>query len=120
MPPSPPPGPSVELPLDKTQTGLFCRVWCGGVNRVGPTATQVRSVSGLRRAAQCDRRTHLFGGQFTPPHRTRQDRRACLSAAAAATQARQAATPSRPPDRPHAATFYAAQNKNTPWTAAYD
>ena len=34
--------------------------------------------------------------KFTPPHQTRQDRRACLSTAAAATQARQAATPSRP------------------------
>jgi len=29
-------------------------------------------------------------------HQTKQDRRACLSTAAAATQARQAATPSRP------------------------
>ena len=45
---------------DTTQTGLSCRVWCDGVNRVGPTARQVRSVSGLRlsRVAQCDRRTH--------------------------------------------------------------
>ena len=56
---------------------------------------------GVCRAAQCDRRTHsrcrthLPGGQFTPAHQTRQDRSACQSTAAA-TQARQAATPSRP------------------------
>ena len=38
---------------------------------------------------------------FTPPHQTRQDCRARLSTAAAATQARQAATqpPARPPTR---------------------
>jgi len=39
--------------------------------------------------------------KFTPPHQTRQDRRACLSTAAAATQARQAATPSRPTAHTH-------------------
>ena len=65
----------------------------------------MRSVSGLCRSASggavrppdaLRRRTHLSGGQFTPAHQTRQDCRACLSTAAAATQARQAATPSRP------------------------
>ena len=88
---------------DTTQTGLFCRVWCGGVNWVGPTARQVRSVlcrsvsgGAVRPPDALRRRTHLPGGQFTPPHQTRQDCRACLSTAAAATQARQAATPSRP------------------------
>ena len=45
------------------------------------------------------RRTHLFGGQFIPPHQTRQDCRACLSTAAV-TQARQKATPSPPPRPP--------------------
>jgi len=71
----------------------------------GPTARQVRSVSGLCRSVSggavrppgaLRRRTHLPGGQFTPPHQTRQDWRACLSTATAETQARQAATPSRP------------------------
>ena len=71
----------------------------------GPTARQVRSVSGLCRSVSggavrppdaLRHRTHLPGGQFTPPHQTRQDWRACLSTATAATQARQAATPSRP------------------------
>jgi len=66
---------------------------------------QVRSVSGVCRSVSggavrppdaLRRRTHLSGGQFTPPLQTRQDCRACLSTAAAATQARQAATPSRP------------------------
>jgi len=51
------------------------------------------------RAAQCDRRTHSDAERTCPAvssHRhTRQDRCACLSTAAA-TQARQAATPSRP------------------------
>ena len=65
----------------------------------------MRSVSGLCRSASGSavrppdalrRRMHLSGGQFTPAHQTRQDCRACLSTAAAATQARQAATPSRP------------------------
>jgi len=27
---------------DTMQSGLFCRVWYGGVNRVGSTARQVR------------------------------------------------------------------------------
>ena len=89
---------------DTTQTGLFCLVWYGGVNLVGPTARLVRSVSGLCRSVSGGAvrppdalrlRTHLSGGQFTPPHQTRQDRRACLSIAAA-TQARLAATPNRP------------------------
>jgi len=31
--------------VDTTQTGPSCRVWCGGVNWVGPTARQVRSAS---------------------------------------------------------------------------
>ena len=56
-----------------------------------------RSVSGgaVRPPDALRRRKHFSGGQFTPPHRIRQDRRACLSTAAA-TQARQTATPSRP------------------------
>jgi len=53
----------------------------------------------------------LFGGQFTPPHQTGQDRRACLSTAAA-TQARQQL-------RLAAATLYATQNVNTLWSVAY-
>ena len=63
------------------------------------------------------RRTHLFGDQFIPPHQTRQDCRACLSTAAV-TQARQKATPSPPPDLPHAATLHATQNVNTLWTVS--
>jgi len=56
--------------LDTTQTRLFCRVWCGGVYWVGPTAWQVRSVSGLCRSVSggamrppnaLGRRTHLSG-----------------------------------------------------------
>jgi len=90
-------------PRQTRQTELFCRLRCGGVNRVGPTARQVRSVSGLCRSVSggairppetLRRRTRLSGGQFTPPHQTRQDYR--QSTAGAATQARQAATPSRP------------------------
>ena len=94
---------------DTTQTGLFCRVWCGGVNWVGPTAGQVRSVSGLCRSVSggavrppdaLRRRTHLSGGQFTPPHQTRQDHRACLSTAAATQAAgRQLRLAARPPTR---------------------
>ena len=89
---------------DTTQTGWFCRVWCGGVNWVGPTVRHGRSVSGLCRSMSggavrppdaLRRTTHLSGGQFTPPYQTRQDCRACQSTAAA-TQARQAATLSRP------------------------
>jgi len=38
-----------------TQTGLFCRVWFGGGNWVGPTASQVRSGSGLCRIATVGR-----------------------------------------------------------------
>ena len=41
---------------DTTQTELFRRVWCGDVNSVGPTARQVRSVSGLRPSASGGRR----------------------------------------------------------------
>jgi len=86
---------------DSTQTGLFCRVWCGDVNsesaRQPDRCVQCRSVSGgaVRPLDALRRRTHLSGGQFTPPHQTRQDCRACLSTAAV-TQARQTATPSRP------------------------
>jgi len=59
---------------DTTQTGLFCRVWCGGVNWVGQTARQVSCVSGLCRSVSggavrppdtLRRRTHLSGGRFT-------------------------------------------------------
>ena len=46
--------------LDTTQTRLFCRVWCGGVYWVGPTAWQVRSVSGLCRS--------VSGGAMRPPY----------------------------------------------------
>ena len=70
---------------DTTQTGLFCRVWCG-------RARQQRNAT----AGHTPTKTNLSGGQFTLPHQTRQDCRACQSTAAAATQARQAATPSRP------------------------
>ena len=38
---------------DTTQTGLFCRVWCGDVNRVGSIAGQVRALS--RRSATAGR-----------------------------------------------------------------
>ena len=66
---------------DMTQTGLFCRVRCGGVNWVGQTAKQVRFVSercrgvsgAVRPPGALRRRTHLSGGQFTPPHQTRPD-----------------------------------------------
>ena len=44
---------------DTTHTGLFCHVWCGGVNWVGPTARQTHSVSGLCRS--------LSGGAVRPP-----------------------------------------------------
>jgi len=43
-----------------TQTGLFCRVCCGGVNWVGLTARQVRSVSDLCRS--------VSGGAVRPPN----------------------------------------------------
>ena len=58
-----------------TQTRLFCRVWCGGVNWVGPTARQVRSVSALCRSASggavrpldaLRHRTHLSVPTATP------------------------------------------------------
>jgi len=66
---------------DTTQTGLFCRVWFGGVNWVGPTARQVRSAlkwsvmagGAVRPPDALRRRTHLSGGQFIPPHEIRQD-----------------------------------------------
>jgi len=83
------------------KTVLSCLVWRCEWSR--PTVTQVRSVSGLCRSVSggavrppdaLRRRTHLSGGNFTPPHQTRQDCRACLSTAA--TQARQAAAPSPP------------------------
>ena len=58
---------------DTTQTGLFCRVWCGGVNWVGPTARQVRSASECvgRRSATAGRTCRAVGPtQFTPPDST--------------------------------------------------
>ena len=92
---------------DTDKTVLSCLVWRWELIESArqATAIQVRSVSGLCRSVSgcavrppdaLRRRTHLPGGQITPPHQTRQDCRARLSAAAAATQARQAATPSRP------------------------
>ena len=69
---------------------------------------RVHKLLTVRSAPECVRRSHcaarhtptqnapVWLSQFTPPHQTRQDCRACLSTAAAATQARQAATPSRP------------------------
>ena len=79
---------------DTDRTVLSCLVW--RLDRQG--AFCVWSVSGgaVRPPDALRRRTHLSGGQFTPPHQTRQDSRACLSTAAAATQFRQTATPSRP------------------------
>jgi len=62
---------------DTTQTGLFCRVWCDGVNWVGPTARQVRSVSGLCRNVSggavrpldaLRHRMHLTGGRVDSIH----------------------------------------------------
>ena len=83
-----------------------------------------RSVSGgaVRPPDSLRLRTILSGGQSTPPHQTRQDCRACQSTAAAATQARQAATPSRPTAHTQRrCTMYTTQNVNTLWTAAlYD
>ena len=63
------------------------------------------------------RRTTLSGGQANSIHTTtpdRQDCRACLSTAAVATLARQAATPSRPTSH--------TQRRCTPslWNVAYD
>ena len=57
---------------DTTQAGLFCRVWCSGVNLVGPVSGQYRSVSGgaVRPPDALRLRAHLLGGletQFTPP-----------------------------------------------------
>ena len=84
---------------DTDRTVLSRLVW------QGPTARQTHCASGLRRSASggavrppdaLRRRTHLSSGQFASPHQTRQNCRACQSTAAAATQARQAATPSRP------------------------
>jgi len=75
------------------------------MNWVSSTARQVRSVSGLCRSVlggavrpldALRHRTHLSGGQFTPPHQTRQHCSACQSTAAATTRASQAAAPSRP------------------------
>ena len=51
----------VEFTPYTARTGPSCRVWCGGVNWVGPTARQVRSASecvGRRRHCRCNRRTH--------------------------------------------------------------
>jgi len=96
---------------DTTQTGLFCRVWCGGVSR---RCVLCLVCVGMRPAAQCDRRTHSDAERTCPAinshrhTRKRQDCSACLSAAAAAMQARRAAT------------LYVTQNVNTPCTAAYD
>ena len=82
---------------DTTPTGLFRRVWCGGVNWVGPTARQVRSVSGLCRIASGGAvRTHLSGGQFTPAHQTRLPRLPVDRRRDAGQAERQTATPSRP------------------------
>jgi len=58
---------------DTTRTGLFCRVWCGGVNWVGPTARQVRSASECvgRRSATAGRTCRAVGPtHFTPPDST--------------------------------------------------
>ena len=88
---------------DTDSTVLSCLVWRCELSRPDHP-TSAFSV-GVCRAVQTlavrppdalRRRTHLSGRQLTPPHQTRQDRRACLSTAAVATQARQAATPSRP------------------------
>jgi len=58
----------------------------------------------------CNKSTQLKL-MFTPPRQTRQDCRACLSTAAAATQARQAATPNRP-------TVH-TQRRRTPWNCKH-
>ena len=67
------------------QARQSCRVWCGGVNWIGPTARQVRSASECVRRShrQCLRRpTHSDAErtcravgltQFAPLHQTRQD-----------------------------------------------
>jgi len=86
---------------DTTKTGLFCRVWCGNVNWVGPTARQVRSVSALCRSVSGSavpppdalrRRTHLSG---VNSHRhTRQDK--TVAPASRPPPRRRPATPSHP------------------------
>ena len=62
-----------------TQTGRSCRVWCGGVNRVGPTSA---FSGGVCRAAQAlpvrppdalRRRTHLSVGLVDSVHTARHD-----------------------------------------------
>ena len=62
------------------QARQSCRVWCGGVNWVGPTARQVRSASECVRRShrQCLRRpTHSDAErtcQLTSHHHTRHDK----------------------------------------------
>ena len=110
---------------DTTQTWLFlfCRVWCVSVwtesARQHDNCVLSRSVSGgaVRPPDALRCRTHLSGGQFTPPHQTRQDCRAFLSTAAA-TQARQAATPNCP--TAHTQRRCTLAKCNTLWTVAYD
>ena len=85
-----------------TKTELFCRVWCGDVKWVGPTARQVLSVSSLRRSAS--------GG--------RSGRASSICATAAdATQASQAA---RPPTRSDVIRHAKCKHAVGVMTAAYD
>jgi len=87
---------------DTDRTVLSCLVWRCELSRLDRQtgAFCVWSVSECVMRVQCDRRTHSDAEHTCPAvssHRhTRQDRSACLSTAAAATQARQAAAPSRP------------------------
>ena len=105
---------------DTTQTRLFCCVWCGGVNYwVGPTARQVRSVSGLCRSVSggavrppdaLRRRTHLSGCRADSSHTATPDKKR-LSRLPVDRRRRDAGQAGSvpPPDRPHAATLHDTQ-----------
>ena len=82
---------------DTDRTVLSCLVWRCELNR--PDSQTGAFCFRVRRAAQCDRRTHSDAERTclaANSHQTRLVCSACLSTAAAATQTRQAATPSRP------------------------
>ena len=102
-----------ELSRPDSQTGAFC------VRTASKCVRHSVSVGAVRPPDAFRRRTHLSGGQFTPPHQTRQGKTIAPASRPPPRRrpGRQLRLAARPPTRSDVVRH---ENVNTLWTAAYD